>query len=500
MKHGHLVKKLMSLHRLVLITAILFLSSCTYMKMDPPPDVDKSFLNNNNTCWLATAANMLAGAGYGDGASVQTRANDIYGEMTAHFGTASGGWTDTALSWWLASAHNTWPANPYRNVTVYGHKTKVPYANPSLPEVMGNNLRTCNFVGVSISWPPQGSSNSAYGGHAITDWGDNIRKSTAISSNPTRVRLTDSDKDTGGDVQSYRYDTYTNPNPGGNNVGNGWYIDYSSNHPFIKHIALLSPVQGTTGGASTQKVVGSYKIHQNKEVKATDLHYTVGTDVEILSYRTELDWLSGTSPMITEANPRRSLQVDWDLSKNPIPYCKWITITTEFILPRWNAIKYSNVRFTYPQSEAVKVPEIAWKIDTPIKREAAKIPNVTGGYLVGGFDMIDPSLPQRERLVGQYRFIHEYNFDQDPERHIFSIAGKRGLVITNLRFGHSYGYLDTKSLWSFDKWMTRMGDRTYTLNRDRTRVEIDWRGRLPYPQGEIVPWSKDPKLFKLYKK
>jgi hypothetical protein len=53
----------------VSVPILLALScACTYMKMTPPPDADKAFLAGNNSCYLATAANMLAGAGYGNGA------------------------------------------------------------------------------------------------------------------------------------------------------------------------------------------------------------------------------------------------------------------------------------------------------------------------------------------------------------------------------------------------------------------------------------------------
>ena len=59
----------------VALLLILVASSCTYMKMTPPPDADKTFTANNNTCYLATASNLLAGAGYGTGTSVQARAD-----------------------------------------------------------------------------------------------------------------------------------------------------------------------------------------------------------------------------------------------------------------------------------------------------------------------------------------------------------------------------------------------------------------------------------------
>ena len=167
----------------------------------PPPDVD-------NTCWMTTAANMLAGAGYGNGTTLQTRAVDIYNDLVTWqtdaanpTGKADGGWTDPALSWWLSSANNIWAGNPCTIVTVYGNKNpKYSWANSTGAQFIGNELRRCQFVGLSISWPTAGASIGS-GGHTITGWGDHSGKGT-LSNNPTRVRLTDSDDDTGGDVQS----------------------------------------------------------------------------------------------------------------------------------------------------------------------------------------------------------------------------------------------------------------------------------------------------------
>lgn len=60
-----------------------------YKKIDPPPDANKAGPATDDTCWLATAANMLAGAGYGVGDDVQQRAESIYNQLKAHFlGTA----------------------------------------------------------------------------------------------------------------------------------------------------------------------------------------------------------------------------------------------------------------------------------------------------------------------------------------------------------------------------------------------------------------------------
>jgi hypothetical protein len=347
----------------------------------PASDVDKEFISGNGgiaagvppsdmSCWMAAASNMLAGAGYGNGATIQQRAEDIYLDMlvwrnsidpTNTHGVRDGGWMDNALNWWLASANNTWPANPYTVVTVYGNTSKIPWSNSSGAKYIGNQLRDYQQVGLSISKPRTSASGIPSGGHAITAWGDSGTSST-LASNPSLVIIGDSDRDTGGDFQTYTYDSYTNPNPGGFNEGNGWYFNFSSNHWFIKHIATLCPTDSPVDphDGPTQKVVGSYKIHQDDLESATDLHYTAWTDYNILGYRTEIDWPTNNDPCITESNThvpsltRSDINVDWDLADNPVPYDKDVTITTEFILQNWNGIWYDDVYFTYPGAEDTK--------------------------------------------------------------------------------------------------------------------------------------------------
>ncbi len=479
---------------LLLTLTLLLCTSCGYMKMNPPADADKATpqpAGGDNSCYLATAANMLAGAGYGNGTTLQARAGGIYGNLTAHFGIADGGWTDTALSWWLGSTHNTWTNNPYTVVTVHGNKSpRYPWADVNGARSIGNELRTCNFVGLSISWPTNAVVNGqpviGSGGHAITSWGDNASQPT-LTSNPTGVRVTDSDTDTGGDVQAYTYDAYTSPNPGGANEGNGWYINYDANHPYIKHIVVLSPSTTPAGGSRTQKVVGSYRIHQDQETKATDLHYRVGTDVDILTYKTVLDWATTNPPTITENSPRRQLTVNWDLSGKPVPYCTWVTITTEFILPAWNAISYDDVSFTYPKPAKMKpIPSLRWEMRSPVVERADSIRNVTGGYVIGGFDVVDTTIPDKEARIGEYRFIHEYSYNQSPENHTFLLSGTKGFAAANVRFGHSYGYLDASSLWKFDAWITRIEQKPVPFGEKPIELRVDWKGRLPYPEGEDI--------------
>jgi hypothetical protein len=470
-----------------------------YMKMDPPADVDKAGvanppIANDNSCWMATAANMLAAAGYGNGNTLQDRAEDIYNDLIAWqtsnqnpTGLADGGWIDTALSWWLSSANNTWPNNPYTVVTVYGNKSpKYPWADKNGARFIANELRRCQLVGLSISWPTNqvinGSPVIGSGGHAITCWGDNGVNSE-LTNNPGKVRITDSDRDDGGNVSMYEYDSYTNPNAGGANEGNGWYFDYDNNHPYIKHIATLCPTDNPSDSKLTQKVTGSFKLHQSAINDATDLHYEVGTDVDILTYKTTIDWKTTNKPEITEDNPRRKLKVDWDLSDKPVPKCTKVTITTEFILPMYNAMRYSNVKFTYPKGLIIaELSDLKFMLKTPLVPKAENIRDVSGGYVVGAFDVV---LPEEQGLI-PFRFIHEYSFNQNPEQHVLLLSGVKGVTVKNVRVGHSYGYLLPEELWNFENWMTKMPEETISLGEKPTEIKINWDKRLPYPKGEDI--------------
>ncbi|OXU14839.1 DUF7901 domain-containing protein [Sedimentisphaera salicampi] len=365
-----------------IIITVLAASVFADWQRDPASDVDKEFISGNegidtgtpptdNSCWMASASNLLAGAGYGSGATIQERAEDIYIDMlnwqatidpSNTHGTQDGGWIDTALTWWLSSSHNVWPSNPYNVVNVYGNKSKVPWSNADGAKDIGNMLRDYKQVGLSISRPRTSPGGSPSGGHAIAAWGDD-GSSAQLGSNPDEVIVADSDRDTGGtDFQSYTYDDYTNPNPGGYDEGNGWYFNFSANHWFIKHIATLTPTDNPVdpGDGPTQLVVGSYKIHQDELESATDLHYTAWTDYDILGYNTDIDWQTSNSPEITESNThvpsltRSDITADWDLSDNPVPYCNDVTITTEFVLQGWNGVWYDDVYFTYPGGQETK--------------------------------------------------------------------------------------------------------------------------------------------------
>jgi hypothetical protein len=285
--------------------------------------------------------------------------------------------------------------------------------------------------------------------------------------------VTDSDRDNGGNVQVYTYDPYTDPTR-----GNGWYFNFATPHPFIENIVTLT--RTSTGAIKNGAIVtGSYQIHQTSEEPATDLHYRVGTDVDILTYKTWIDW-DGT-PTITEAQPRRELTVDWDFAKKTVPRCKWITINTEFVEPAWNYISYHDVHFTYPSGKRFKLPDLSWRIETPAIPRAETIPNVTGGYVIARFDVYDPN--NLEEPVVRYRLVHQYLYNQSPEMHTLLIGGTSGFQVRNLAVTHSYGLPTTGELWRIEKWMTQERDSVRVLSDRPVKIDINWRGLLPYPEG-----------------
>ena len=70
--------------------------------------------------------------------------------------------------------------------------------------------------------------------------------------------------------------------------------------------------------------------------------------------------------------------------------------------------------------------------------------------------------------------------------HTFYLSGSNGYTATNIRFGHSYGYLNTNELWKFEDWMTDLSKENFTLEDKPIEIEINWKGKLTYPEGEDI--------------
>ncbi len=148
----------------------------------PIPDVDKPAINPPNgidaSCWLASASNILAAAGYGSGGGpAQMRAQNIYNQLTFDYGTTVGGATDQAISYWLATYGKN-PNSPeylpnlaYTDVTAeyralgatdYVFLKNELYDDPMVPD-------DTQYVGVLFESPA----------HAVTlvGWDDNLNQS-----------------------------------------------------------------------------------------------------------------------------------------------------------------------------------------------------------------------------------------------------------------------------------------------------------------------------------
>jgi len=95
----------------------------------PIPDVDKAFHGDtgSNSCWQATAANILGAAGYGIGAgamaTAQQRADWVYTQLTNDLGTANLGCAHKGINYWLytygknPASPEFMPGNTYTDVT-----------------------------------------------------------------------------------------------------------------------------------------------------------------------------------------------------------------------------------------------------------------------------------------------------------------------------------------------------------------------------------------------
>lgn len=195
-----------------------------YMKIDNPPDVDKLDRNGDgiwpddgdNSCWLASAANILGAAGYGNSIA-------IYSELIGNFGIGSGGLAGTALNWYIAQH----PGNCYSRVTEYNHSLWNSYWTPSF---IASELRRCQFVGIGIFWDLDMRS-----GHALTVWGDDGNAEA-----PSWCWVTDSDRDQFGlDVNTYNWTLHPDVRGDGKNV---YSLDYGTSPAYLGYVVTLCRV------------------------------------------------------------------------------------------------------------------------------------------------------------------------------------------------------------------------------------------------------------------
>ena len=474
---------------LLRLLSLAVLSSCGYLQMNPPPDVEMEEGGPNRTAWLAAPSNMLAAAGYGIGKNPQEKAVNIYNQLTGHFGTTNTGWTDAALQWWLQSEHNKWPGNPYKLVTVEGYK------NPSLPwsrrdgaNLIAARLRAGQFIAASISWPGTPDDPEGKGGHVLNCWGDNRKEKNLSGRIPEHLRVTDSYSQPGGIIQTYPYDAFNSPNPGGASAGYGWYIEYDENHPFIRNIIMLSPVFAETESARLSRYLVSMKTYNESNEQASGITYTLATSEPLLQHSSA--FIPGTKDAIGSRDRIISVQVDdnrsvcsFNLPRNSVGQDQSLTFFSSFVSRPSSWISLDDISFLYDRNDRAGVEKaISFRLKTPLKDGKLLEKGFCGGYLLGSFQAI-PSADKSIDFPCEVRFIEQYPYDLDPEKHVFMMSCDSGTRITNVRFGHSYGWIGEDSLWSHEQWITFVSD-TLHFQKDTLSIDLQWKNLLPYPKGE----------------
>jgi len=138
----------------------------------PIPDVNKVNPANpaDASCWLASASNILAAAGYGTGPAAQQRAQNIYGQLLAAYGPAVGGAPDQAISHWLAMYGKNPDSPEFRPQLAYTDVTAEYRALGAADYAfLKNELYRCQYVGVQFENPA----------HAMTmvGWDDTLGRS-----------------------------------------------------------------------------------------------------------------------------------------------------------------------------------------------------------------------------------------------------------------------------------------------------------------------------------
>jgi len=188
----------------------------------PIPDVDKvgvpappGPVPGDNSCWQATAANLLGAAGYGIGADPQTRADAIYTQLTNDLGKGNMGCADRAINYWLYTygknpdTGDYQPDNTYTDVTVFN-----PDGNLIPPDYnhLLDELDRCQYAAVSFCNPDH--CITLVGGDKMVFDGENEVWQ------PAESIWHDSDYDQPDIVVNVNDDVYTS----GTNINGNWML------------------------------------------------------------------------------------------------------------------------------------------------------------------------------------------------------------------------------------------------------------------------------------
>jgi hypothetical protein len=418
-----------------------------YIKQNPPSDINQP---PDLSCWKATASNMLAGAGYGDGSTLEQRAADIYSELVREMDNGAGH-IKTALQRYICALSGASTSNSYKVFNAHGHTDPFHWNNDQAPSFIGSALRQCDFVGLTLGRYRGRIYAHETWGHTVTAWGDE-QDDGPLTVDPSLVKITDS-----------------NPAIPNNPYGYSIYNYELRAHDTI----VVDGPYGTPLGVAETPDVGEAHYLGNYDAYGSTRWFLVNA----------VTLEKGNVPCPhSGALAISAHQID------PSPPTKPEVIHSRTAVSRGTTLHYRSIRLKMPTPDIKnRLPDASIKLLTQSKPNAAMIPNVTGGYVVGAFRVAKKKSSGRWEQLGEYRFFQQYHYDQDPERHVFYLRGPSGFSVSHIRFGHSYGYLSEKSLLNFDSWLTDLAARRI-LGGTTIKIKIDWPGKLPYPQGAgILP-------------
>jgi hypothetical protein len=489
---GHEMNLLFSIksrfHSLLLFNSLLILSSCGYLQVNPPPDVIASEDPSDQSAWLAAASNMLAAAGYGYGDDVQERADKIYEQMVKQFGTTNHGWTDAALQWWIASENNHWPENPYKMVSVIGNKKPpLPWCDPEGAAKIGTLLREGCIVSASISWPDPDEPGSSRGGHVLNCWGDDKGENKNPGIIPGHLRVTDCYRNKGGIIQTYSYDDYNKITQDGNSR-KGWFISYSENKPFIKHIVVLEPIAHPESGnqACLSRVIMDQE--NDMESRAGKMSIQWYSDKPFLSFKSEVI-LQGEQAIPGKPGDDKGYQneqvVNWNFNRNDLEKGRKFLLSTESS-GNWEA--WTNLTNGYAvdrqEQDSMFLREISWKLEGEEVSQRNRSSFFTGGYFIIALSLLElDSLGTDTSNVLNIYLHRQYPAGINPERPVLHISVDSGYHMSSLKAGHSYGLLSPARQIEFSSWMVNQ-DKPHFFTGDTLRIPLNMIGLLPYPEGE----------------
>lgn len=493
-----------------------------YMKLSSPPDV---YQGNQPFCGRATAANMLAAAGYGpSGQNVGARALAIYNELKEDQQLGpSRRFTATVLQWWLLKhGPGSCSSGPcYVLVTLSGDLSlscSPGWDDPKAPLRIGSALRECQFVGLSYCRYP-GFPNEAP--HVISVWGDDGPDAGNLTSNPQRIYVTDSVTNTTPAVEEYELELQE---------GHPWSFASVRWPSAVRYVVFLGKADWVPGPDVVVRMATSLRVVHTGIQPASGISYTLSYGSEIRDPESSVD-LGGTTCSCPTPASTGGMSVDFDCDFPPpdqVQPGKSATISTVFTAKEWLysttptpsssdvtanlGVTYRDVEFKLaggaaptpkrvPHSPGLDkpireqrhqaLPAITWAVATRRLEDAITKPNVIGGYLVGSFSVSQSSSAARSDVLATYRFVHQYSFAGSPEHHVLVLDGPSGLWISNLKLGHSYSYLDGESLWQFNSWMPLQVSQPLDLKGAPIKIGVDWDGLLPYPQAYYGP-AKPP--------